>query len=198
MASSRHNPGVSLGTTGTAYRRIGRLPRVPVGEDKALIALLSRQDDANSLLPDHPRDHVCAHERARAGGRPQTRRIRSRDPEALCDEAGERFQNTSLARSSWLRKWRRSPRARSSMGARSGGSLTGAARRCQRGIDVWGQRLHHHQGSEKEVCSAIAEACRIAGTDRHRASFARYPPQRQFRRATARPDEIRSSDPPQP
>jgi glycosyltransferase involved in cell wall biosynthesis len=47
-----HNPwphhatisGASLGITRTAYCRVGRLPRVPLGEDKALIALLSRQD----------------------------------------------------------------------------------------------------------------------------------------------------------
>ena len=47
-----HNPwphhatisGASLGITRAAYCRVGRLPRVPLGEDKALIALLSRQD----------------------------------------------------------------------------------------------------------------------------------------------------------
>jgi glycosyltransferase involved in cell wall biosynthesis len=36
--------GASLGVTRAAYCRVGRLPRVPVGEDKALIALLSRHD----------------------------------------------------------------------------------------------------------------------------------------------------------
>jgi Glycosyl transferase family 2 len=47
-----HNPwphhatisGASLGITRTAYCRVGRLPRVPLGEDKALIALLTHQD----------------------------------------------------------------------------------------------------------------------------------------------------------
>jgi hypothetical protein len=47
-----HNPwphhatisGATLGITRSAYCRVGRLPRVPLGEDKALIALLSRQD----------------------------------------------------------------------------------------------------------------------------------------------------------
>jgi hypothetical protein len=47
-----HNPwphhatisGASLGVRRTAYCRVGRLPRVALGEDKALIALLSCQD----------------------------------------------------------------------------------------------------------------------------------------------------------
>jgi hypothetical protein len=47
-----HNPwphhatisGASLGVTRAAYCRVGRLPPVPLGEDKALIGLLSRQD----------------------------------------------------------------------------------------------------------------------------------------------------------
>jgi cellulose synthase/poly-beta-1,6-N-acetylglucosamine synthase-like glycosyltransferase len=46
-----HNPwphhatisGASLGISRMAYCRVGRLPRVPLGEDKALIALLSRR-----------------------------------------------------------------------------------------------------------------------------------------------------------
>ena len=48
----QHNPwphhatisGASLAITRTAYRSVGRLPRVPLGEDNALVALLSRQD----------------------------------------------------------------------------------------------------------------------------------------------------------
>ena len=72
-----HNPwphhatisGASLGVTRTAYCRVGRLPRVPLGEDKALIALLSRQRCENSLLSDRPRDHVGSNKWARAGRR---------------------------------------------------------------------------------------------------------------------------------
>jgi hypothetical protein len=57
-----HNPwphhatisGASLGVTRTAYCRVGRLPRVPLGEDKALIALLSRQDARIRYCPTAP------------------------------------------------------------------------------------------------------------------------------------------------
>ena len=72
-----HNPwphhatisGASLGITRTAYCRVGRLPRVPLGEDKALIALAFAPGCENSLLSDCPRDHVGSDKRARAGGR---------------------------------------------------------------------------------------------------------------------------------
>ena len=109
-----HNPwphhatisGASLGITRTAYRRIGRLPRVPVGEDKALIALLSRQD---ARIRYCPTIHVTTSARTNGrapGGVAETLRIRSRNPEALCDEALEPF-STAFARVLWRGRLRR-------------------------------------------------------------------------------------------
>ncbi len=72
-----HNPwphhatisGATLGITRDAYCRVGRLPRVPLGEDKALIALLSAPGCENPLLSCCPRGHVRSDAGARAGRR---------------------------------------------------------------------------------------------------------------------------------
>ena len=134
-----HNPwphhatisGASLGITRTAYRRIGRLPRVPVGEDKALIALLSRQD---ARIRYCPTIHVTTSARTNGrapGGVAETLRIRSRDPEALCDEALEPF-STAFARALWRGRLRRlhgaGRLALDRAWAHDLGVLTGAAR----------------------------------------------------------------------
>jgi Glycosyl transferase family 2 len=109
-----HNPwphhatisGASLGVTRTAYCRVGRLPRVPLGEDKALIALLSRQD---ARIRYCPTAHVITSGRTdgRApGGVADTLAIRSREPDAFCDDALEPFR-TAFARASWRGQLRR-------------------------------------------------------------------------------------------
>jgi cellulose synthase/poly-beta-1,6-N-acetylglucosamine synthase-like glycosyltransferase len=109
-----HNPwphhatisGASLGVTRTAYCRVGRLPRVPLGEDKALIGLLSRED---ARIRYCPAIHVITSGRTdgRApGGVADTLAIRSREPEAFCDDALEPFQ-TAFARASWRGRLRR-------------------------------------------------------------------------------------------
>jgi hypothetical protein len=90
----------SLGISRTAYCRVGRLPRVPLGEDKALIALLSRQD---ARIRYCPTIHVITSGRTNGrapGGVADTLRIRSREPEAFCDGALEPFR-TAFARASW-------------------------------------------------------------------------------------------------
>jgi hypothetical protein len=103
-----HNPwphhatisGASLAITRTAYCRIGRLPRVPLGEDKALIALLSRQD---ARIRYCPTVHVMTSARTNGrapGGVADALRIRSKEPEASCDEALEPFR-TAFARALW-------------------------------------------------------------------------------------------------
>ena len=72
--------GASLGVTRTAYCRVGRLPRVPLGEDKALIALLSRHD---ARIRHCPTAHVIT------SGRTEGARLAaSRRP--LRSEAGSR------------------------------------------------------------------------------------------------------------
>ena len=109
-----HNPwphhatisGASLGVTRTAYCRVGRLPRIPLGEDKALIALLSRQD---ARIRYCPTAHVITSGRTdgRApGGVADTLAIRSREPDAFCDDALEPFR-TAFARASWRGRLRR-------------------------------------------------------------------------------------------
>ena len=109
-----HNPwphhatisGASLGVTRTAYCRVGRLPRVPLGEDKALIALLSRQD---ARIRYCPTAHVITSGRTKGrapGGVADTLAIRSREPDAFCDDALEPFR-TAFARASWRGQLRR-------------------------------------------------------------------------------------------
>jgi cellulose synthase/poly-beta-1,6-N-acetylglucosamine synthase-like glycosyltransferase len=109
-----HNPwphhatisGASLGITRTAYVQVGRLPRVPLGEDKALIALLSRQD---ARIRYCPAVHVVTSGRTQGrapGGVADTLAIRSREPEAFCDDALEPFR-TAFARAAWRGRLRR-------------------------------------------------------------------------------------------
>jgi hypothetical protein len=98
--------GASLGVTRTAYCRVGRLPRVPLGEDKALIALLSRHD---ARIRHCPTAHVITSGRTdgRApGGVAETLAIRSREPDAFCDDALEPFR-AAFARAAWRGRLRR-------------------------------------------------------------------------------------------
>jgi Glycosyl transferase family 2 len=103
-----HNPwphhatisGASLGVTRAAYCRVGRLPRVALGEDKALIGLLLRGD---ARIRYCQAIHVITSGRTAGrapGGVADTLAIRSREPDALCDDALEPF-STALARALW-------------------------------------------------------------------------------------------------
>jgi len=109
-----HNPwphhatisAASLGITRVAYCRVGRLPPIPLGEDKALIALLSRED---ARIRYCPTVHVTTSGRINGrapGGVADTLRIRSTDPEAPCDEALEPF-GTAFTRALWRGRFRR-------------------------------------------------------------------------------------------
>jgi hypothetical protein len=92
--------------TREAYCRLGRLPRVPVGEDKALIALLSRHD---ARIRHCPTAHVITSGRTHGrapGGVADTLAIRSREPDAFCDDALEPFR-AALARAAWRGRLRR-------------------------------------------------------------------------------------------
>jgi hypothetical protein len=89
--------GASLGVRRTAYCRVGRLPRVALGEDKALIALLSRED---ARIRYSPSVHVITSGRTNGrapGGVADTLAVRSKEPEAFCDAALEPF-HTAFAR----------------------------------------------------------------------------------------------------
>jgi Glycosyl transferase family 2 len=109
-----HNPwphhatisGASLAITRTAYCRVGRLPRVPLGEDKALIALLSSQD---ARIRYCPAVHVTTSGRINGrapGGVADALRIRSMEPQAYCDETLEPF-SIAFARALWRGRLRR-------------------------------------------------------------------------------------------
>jgi Glycosyl transferase family 2 len=109
-----HNPwphhatisGASLGVTRAAYCRVGRLPRVPLGEDKALIGLLSRQDARIRYCSTvHVITSGRTHGRA-PGGVADALAIRSREPDAFCDDALEPFR-AALARAAWRGRLRR-------------------------------------------------------------------------------------------
>ena len=130
-----HNPwphhatisGASLGITRTAYCRVGRLPRVPLGEDKALIALLSRQDARIRYCPT-VRVITSGRTNGRApGGVADTLAIRSREPEAFCDDALEPFR-TAFARALWRGWLRRLHGAGALRSIRMGGELEISAR----------------------------------------------------------------------
>jgi hypothetical protein len=98
--------GASLGISRTAYCRVGRLPRVALGEDKALIALLSRED---ARIRYSPTIQVITSGRTNGrapGGVADTLAIRSKEPEAFCDDALEPF-HTAFARASWRARLRR-------------------------------------------------------------------------------------------
>ena len=78
--------GASLALTAEAYRRVGGLPRVALGEDKALIAALRRMDACIRFAPD-VRVITSGRTSGRApGGVADTLRLRSADPAAPCDE----------------------------------------------------------------------------------------------------------------
>jgi hypothetical protein len=98
--------GASLGVSRTAYCRVGRLPRVALGEDRALVALLSRQDARIRYSPTI-RVITSGRTEGRApGGVADTLAIRSKEPEAFCDDALEPFR-TAFARALWRGRLRR-------------------------------------------------------------------------------------------
>jgi Glycosyl transferase family 2 len=103
-----HNPwphhatisGASFGITRAAYRSVGGCPRVSLGEDKAMIALLACRD---AKVRYSSEVHVVTSGRTKGrapGGVADTLLIRSREPEALCDDFLEPFR-TAFARAAW-------------------------------------------------------------------------------------------------
>ena len=99
--------GASLAITREAYLKVGRLPRVRLGEDKALVAALRRKDARIRFDPD-----VTVVTSGRTSGRARggvadTLALRSADPAAFCDEALERC-STLFRRALWRGRLRRS------------------------------------------------------------------------------------------
>ena len=103
-----HNPwphhatisGATLAVTCKAYRRVGRLPRIPLGEDKAFIARLLRHD-ARIRYCSLIEVTTSGRTDGRApGGVADTLRLRSQEPGAFCDEALEPLR-VALRRAKW-------------------------------------------------------------------------------------------------
>jgi cellulose synthase/poly-beta-1,6-N-acetylglucosamine synthase-like glycosyltransferase len=130
--------GASLAITRTAYCGVGRLPRVPLGEDKALIDLLSHHDARIRYCPS-VQVITSGRTNGRApGGVADTLRIRSTDPEASCDEALMPFR-AAFTRALWRARLRR---------------LHGAGRL---GLDdKWGRKLGFSAREVDELSKASA------------------------------------------
>lgn len=92
--------GASLAITREAYRRVGGLPSVPLGEDKALIAELSRHDARIRFCPDIQVTTSGRLNGRAPGGVADTLRLRSIDPGAFCDETLEPFR-VAIRRARW-------------------------------------------------------------------------------------------------
>jgi cellulose synthase/poly-beta-1,6-N-acetylglucosamine synthase-like glycosyltransferase len=98
--------GASFAVRAGAYRRVGGLPRVPLGEDKALVAEL-RRADARIRFVSEIEVVTSARTNGRApGGVADALRLRSVDPDALCDEALEPF-HIAIKRAHWRGQLRR-------------------------------------------------------------------------------------------
>jgi GT2 family glycosyltransferase len=103
-----HNPwphhgtisGASLAVRLSAYRRVGGLPIVPLGEDKALVRALRREDIKVRFAPE-VRVVTSGRLVGRApGGAADTIRLRCEAPESPCDAALEPLL-LALARALW-------------------------------------------------------------------------------------------------
>ncbi len=109
-----HNPwphhstisGASVAVTAEAYRRIGGLPRVPLGEDKALVAELLSQD-ARVRFDSAIEVITSARTEGRAtGGVADTLRLRTERPNFFCDEVLEPY-GVAERRAHWRGRLRR-------------------------------------------------------------------------------------------
>jgi hypothetical protein len=98
--------GATLAVTSEAYRQVGGLPCVPLGEDKALIAQLARIDARIRFCPDIEVTTSGRTNGRAPGGVADTLRLRSGDPDAFCDEALEPFR-VALRRAKWRGRLRR-------------------------------------------------------------------------------------------
>ena len=94
--------GASLGVRLHAYRQVGGMPEIPLGEDGAFVAALLQ----HGFRVRHPRDvlvTISARLTGRApGGVADTIRARCEEPDALCDARMERLPRLMLR--CWLRR----------------------------------------------------------------------------------------------
>ena len=103
---TRQYPAPALELTQEFYRRVGGLPRAPLGEEKALVTALRRLDAQIRFAPDV---FVTTSGRTvgRApGGSADTLRLRSHNVQAPCDEALE-LCSVAYKRALWRGRLRR-------------------------------------------------------------------------------------------
>lgn len=81
--------GASLAVTLTAYRALGGLPSLPLGEDAAFVRALERAGFRVRHSPDVVVTTSCRFDGRASGGAADTMRLRHADPDALCDEGME-------------------------------------------------------------------------------------------------------------
>jgi glycosyltransferase involved in cell wall biosynthesis len=98
--------GASLALRRDVYLRIGRLPRVRLGEDKALVAALRRQDARIRFAPEVSVVTSGRIAGRAVGGVADTLRLRAGDPSALCDDLLEPC-GIALRRALWRGRLRR-------------------------------------------------------------------------------------------
>jgi hypothetical protein len=100
--------GASIAVTAEAYRAIGGAPRLPLGEDKALVAHLLMHD-AKIRYSNDIEVVTSARLHGRApGGVADTLRLRAEHPDAVCDAALEPYRVAKLragARGRLRRLW---------------------------------------------------------------------------------------------
>lgn len=139
-----HNPwphhatisGASIAIKCDAYLAVGGLPRVPLGEDKALVGELLRHDRKIRFCPE-VRVITSGRLEGRApGGVADTLRLRSNDPDAFCDDLLEPFR-VAIRRAKWRGRLRRLRRA---------GKLVGAG--------AWARELGIPETDAQRICRA--------------------------------------------
>jgi cellulose synthase/poly-beta-1,6-N-acetylglucosamine synthase-like glycosyltransferase len=79
--------GARIAMTREAYLAIGGVPRVPLGEDKALVAELVRRDGKIRFFPDVEVTTSGRTEGRAPGGVADTLRLRSGSPNSFCNDA---------------------------------------------------------------------------------------------------------------
>ena len=92
--------GASLAVTRASYLRAGRMPRVPLGEDKAFVAELFRCDARIRYSPDIVVTTSGRLKGRAPGGVADTLRLRCADLQSTCDEALEPFR-IAMKRAKW-------------------------------------------------------------------------------------------------
>jgi hypothetical protein len=158
-----HNPwphhatisGASIALRRETYLRVGGLPRVPLGEDKALVAELMRHD-AKIRFCSEVRVTTSGRLDGRApGGVADTLRLRSDDPTAFCDELLEPFR-IAIKRAKWRGRLRR---------LWSAGKLAASG--------AWARELEIPASDAQRICRASSFGAAWSAIDYQSPLFAR-------------------------